>query len=775
MATPVKLSGALVATGNSAFSNMNSIIGPTSLSSFNSGTAVDITGPITIYDGQSDNYYSFNFSGYGSNFLTYIAYRFQNFNWTTNRPTQLSVDNYIGKNSRIYTIPVFTPETNTATIQCVFNDWSNAPITLSMNVNLQTLSATPTITFNYDGASTITIPVNAVYSTKSFNIGNSNPTYTGITSWKIRYENETLTEFSTTNQPSTPQTHNYAYKGVFTPQVSATNLRGTFTSNAPTLTVRYANPSIDFYASTNTPEPGQSVIFYPTIATAFNDNVVGRVNWNYGTGSAHNIYYGEMRYLYNYLGYQFDVVLAATGSDNNASNLMKADYIEVVGVNPTFTAINISPSYESITVGQPITLEASYGTSAYHTSRNVRLYWGDSVYSDYSPASYETEKTFGHTYYTPGTYTLKGATTASYGGTTNFFSSLYTLIDTPITVAPMPIPVVTSLYPNVGVNHTTYYELYIGQSFQMRSTWTKNVNDTITHFYGGYSFGETELDTYNTANIPSQNGNIENSNYSFSSANTYTATLFIVGNYSNQSDTAVTSIVVVPEVTATIDSVDISYIDSRQGQYDNPTTVNFEGSETHYSGYTFSSYLWRFGDGVNNTSGLQNPSHNYTITKNLIADYNVEFTASLTNGKKAYDSFLIQVFPSEPPIATHIYANSKVDMYVSPWADDQPQYSGYSTNHADNSTGYVNFTVDGSSVPLTIGYIVVSEANFDFMNIYVNSSLVRSVSGETISGSYSTVINGSSIPVRIEYAKDGSQSFEDDMIVNFLLSYGETA
>ena len=95
-------------------------------------------------------------------------------------------------------------------------------------------------------------------------------------------------------------------------------------------------------------------------------------------------------------------------------------------------------------------------------------------------------------------------------------------------------------------------------------------------------------------------------------------------------------------------------------------------------------------------------------------------------------------------------------------------FTATSTNKTDNSTGEVIFNVTQGGT-LNFQITASSEPNFDFGRLYINGSMVASVSGTETTGTQQLVVSEGDT-ITFTYEKDAFASAgNDEAILDFLL------
>lgn len=152
-----------------------------------------------------------------------------------------------------------------------------------------------------------------------------------------------------------------------------------------------------------------------------------------------------------------------------------------------------------------------------------------------------------------------------------------------------------------------------------------------------------------------------------------------------------------------------------------------------------------------------------------------KFGFSTNSATSRFDDFLIEkpVPPNVPP--TNITEDFLDDTYVFTYLQD-PVYpwNRFNTASVDGNLGHIkssqqaigsstsNITFDvhvpsgTTSSTLEVDWGVDSEANYDFLYLYVDGIEVLKVSGVQQKGTYTKVLSAGSHTLRVRYSKDGS-------------------
>jgi len=269
------------------------------------------------------------------------------------------------------------------------------------------------------------------------------------------------------------------------------------------------------------------------------------VKWEWDFGDGYTSTQANPVHVYNNLG-NFNVALRITNSNGCINTFAKGQYIQIgAGVLAGFTDSSSSSCNPPVIVNFKNT---STGTGIL----NYQWLFGDGASSTATNPS--------HTYNFSGSYTVRLITTNSNGCSD-------TVLNTNAVSA-----------GSVKASFSSTDSVCLGNPIHFTNTSTPAGASLSWNFGDGDS------------------SNASNPSESYNSSRTYK--VMLVANFGTCTDSAATSVVVLPAPTA-------AFIADTTSSCFAPLTVNFSNQSVNAS-----SYKWNFGDG--STSILQNPSHTYT-------------------------------------------------------------------------------------------------------------------------------------------------------------------
>lgn len=323
-------------------------------------------------------------------------------------------------------------------------------------------------------------------------------------------------------------------------------------------------------------------------------------------------------------------------------------------------------------------------------------------------------------------------------------------------------------------NHTLYVRVYDGHDYtnaQKNFTVTNQPppTPTLTVSPSGAKYTNTNITFDASATDPDGDSltyywRMDNGSWSTTSPNgtfslgTHTVEVRVYDGFSYSS--IASSSFTVTNRTPSTPTISIS----PSGNLYPTTNVVFGASSTDPEGDNL-TYYWKIDNGSWTTS---RPDGNFALGNHTVYVY-----ASDSFGNQS--SFTSRTFTiTTPPTSTinedfedgsFAYSNSG-SWYLTSYQRYSGSYSFRSSNTSDYSTSshtfYLSVPSNSSSSSISFDYLVRSEANWDYLRVYIDGVRIVNVSGYGSWTSYSQYAAPGLHTVKIEYYKDSSLSHYDD-------------
>lgn len=471
--------------------------------------------------------------------------------------------------------------------------------------------------------------------------------------------------------------HSYAAAGTYTVALTATNSAGTNTVTKTSfikVTSAPVAPVANFTASPTSGTAPLGVIFTDT-----STNAPTTWAWDFGDGSTST----QRNPSHTYAGAgTFTVSLTVTNAAGS-NTATKASFIS--------TGASVSPPVANFTANQtsgtaPLTILFT------DTSTNVPTSWS----WNFGDGATSTENNPGHTYSTPGTYTVSLTAVNAAGSNTVTKTSLVTV--TAAVVAPVanftaaPTSGVAPLsvtFTDTSTNTPTSWAWDFGEGntstaknpthiFQSPGSYTVKLTATnsagantvtktsfivttaavvipVANFTGTPTSGTSPLGvtfTDTSTNAPTSwswtfgdggTSNVRNPGHTYAAAGTYTVTLTASNSAGSNTVTKTSFVTVTAPVIIPVANFAVSPASGTA-----PLAVQFTDTSTN----TPTAWTWNFGDG--STSNTRNPAHTYAAA----GTYTVTLTASnAAGGNTVTKSNAVTATTSAPadPVGTMVY------------------------------------------------------------------------------------------------------------------------
>jgi PKD repeat protein len=612
-----KLSGILYSISGSLtgkFSNVPGFSSSTRFSDYSSGDLVSaiISGSDTIYDGTILNTYTIIFSGAGTKFLNTIGSNVGNFIWSTDKLNEFQSITNNAKSAIYLTNAMFSSSPQVATIRSIFNDHSNAPITISKNVNLVTAVvaavANFTVPTTYILVNDTLLFTNTSYGTERI----ATPRYT----WDF---SDGTSQISTDTKINV--THSYSSSG---------RKNATLTFYGASATVTYSNqiwaiakPIANFTASPQSNNYRPATYNFINNSTYDSDPAYTITSaWSFGSGSKTSTLYTPPSLTYYNSG-SYNITYTITGNPTGSATVTKN--IRIFEIAPDTT---ISSDRTKIPSGGVVTFWATLNNYDVSNIKSYNWYSGDGQQNN------TLNPTASFTYNSYGTYTAYlSASGFDFDKRSNNTINIK-VIPTPIvslSFSPSPSTVDLPINGNsYGVTYTAYMI---------------NASDPDS-----WDFNDGNINTnYPSSTIPTLGTsyyNVRGTKNLLLKANSVAGT----GSYSS----TITFKYPRPTSSFTISpDPDLTY---HQGQ----TFIFSNNTTAHYLDVTSSS--WTFGDG--GTSNTFNASHKY----NIIGTYSVSLT---TTGLDYSHTYAYPISIDAMPSPTIMMTQGVVGNWPTLYTDDQ--------------------------------------------------------------------------------------------------------
>ena len=200
-------------------------------------------------------------------------------------------------------------------------------------------------------------------------------------------------------------------------------------------------------------------------------------------------------------------------------------------------------------------------------------------------------------------------------------------------------------------------------------------------------------------------------------------------------------------------------------------TVQFTDTSTVEEGDTINGWSWDFGDG--STSGDQNPSHTYAST----GTYTVTLGVTTTNGQTGSVQGSVTIEE-----AVEVVCNFE-SVALNDELPFQVQFNNLSSNVASYSWDFGNGQSSSDAGPHTITYdtagtyaVVLTCTDSEGGTLTASGSVTAEEGTETVvelSAAFIVDNNSGAAPLTVTFT-DNSASSEDDPIVSYVWSFGET-